>query len=113
MSEAELAKGLAAVPFVISPTGTGDAEDDRTFILPGSASLPASPTCLPFIAFRSLSSVPGRAARHGSSRRLGVGLHCGYSREEFEKAALQLCEAEFNARCRRNCQQHATALRRR
>ena len=41
-------------------------------------------------------------------RRLGVGLHCGYSREEFEKAALQLCQAEFNALCRRNCQQHAT-----
>ena len=53
------------MPFVISPTGTGDAEDD-SIILPGSASLLASPTCLPFIESRSLLSVPGRAARHGS-----------------------------------------------
>jgi hypothetical protein len=107
VSEDELAKGLAAVPFVITPTGTGDAEDDSTHFT--RLSLPSR---IPYLL--AVHRVPILVVGSGEScaarfvRRLGVGLHCGYSREEFEKAALQLCQAEFNALCRRNCQQHAT-----
>ena len=106
MSDAELAKGLAAVPFVISPTGTGDAEDDSMHLT--RLSLPSR---IPYLL--AVHRVPILVVGSGEScaarfvSRLGVGLQCGYNRQEFEKAAEQLCEPEFNARCRRNCRQHA------
>ena len=63
VSEAELAKGLAAVPFVISPTGTGDAEDDRLHLHQAQPSFPHPvPSC------RSSRSHPRRRFR-GELRR--------------------------------------------
>ena len=50
-----------------SPPPAREMPRTTALILPGSAFLPASLTCLPFIAFPSLSSVPGRAARRGLS----------------------------------------------
>ena len=90
-----------------SPPPAREMPRTTACILPDSAFLPASLTCLPFIAFPILVVGSGESCAARFVSRLGVGLQCGYNREEFEKAAEQLCEPEFNARCRRNCRQHA------
>ncbi|MGB8467280.1 MAG: hypothetical protein WCE49_20200 [Terrimicrobiaceae bacterium] len=106
LKDNELAEGLAAMPFVIAPTGTGDDEDD--FIHVTRLSLPSR---IPYllaahrIPILVIGSDESCAARFVS--RLGVGLHCGYSPEAFKEAARRLCDPDFNAFCRTNCAQHA------
>jgi hypothetical protein len=104
--ESELAKGLAAMPFVIAPIGTGDEKDDRIHIT--KLSLPSR---IPYllavhrVPILVVGSEESCAARFVS--RLGVGLHCNYSPEEFNAAAQRLSDPGFNAYCRSNCAQHA------
>ena len=106
VSEIELAEELAAMPFVIAPIGTGDDEDDSIHItklsLPSRIPYLLAVHRLPILVVGSGESC---AARFVS--RLGVGLHCGYSPEEFKQAAQRLCNPDFNACCRTNCAQHA------
>ena len=106
VSEAELAKGLATVPFAISPTGTGDAGDDRPYFtrlsLPSRIPYLLAVHRIPILVMGSEESCAARFVR-----RLGVGLSCGYNRQEFEKVAGELCDPEFNASCRRSCERHA------
>jgi hypothetical protein len=106
VSEEQLARGLAAAPFVISPTGTGDDDDDSLHLT--RLSLPSR---LPYllavhkVPILVLGSAESCAARFVT--RLGVGLRCGYSRDEFQRATKQLCDQQFNARCRENCRRYA------
>ena len=106
VSESELAKELAAMPFVIAPIGTGDEKDDRIHItrlsLPSRIPYLLAVHRVPILVVGSEESC---AARFVS--RLGVGLHCHYSPEEFKVAAQRLCDPDFNASCRANCAQHA------
>jgi hypothetical protein len=106
VSEIELAEGLAAMPFVIAPTGTGDNDDDGIHItrlsLPSRIPYLLAVHRVPILVVGSEESC---AARFVS--RLGVGLHCGYNADEFKKAAQRLCDPDFNVFCRANCAQHA------
>lgn len=105
INEEKLAERLAAYPFVVVPTGTGDEEDDRKQI-----TMLSLPTRLPFLL--AVAKIPMVVVGSPEScsarflRRFGVGLHCAYEIGAFRSALAKIGEEDFNAECRRN----ATAL---
>ncbi|HEY5705797.1 MAG TPA: hypothetical protein VIS96_09510 [Terrimicrobiaceae bacterium] len=106
VSEIKLGEGLAEMPFVIAPTGTGDGEDDSIHLtklsLPSRIPYLLAVHRVPILVVGSPESCAARFVR-----RLGVGLHCAYNPQEFEQAAQRLCDPYFNSRCRANCAHHA------
>jgi FkbM family methyltransferase len=101
VAEDELAGRLAAYPFVIVPTGTGDESDDRKQI-----TMLSLPTRLPYLL--AAAQIPILVVGSAEScsarfvRRFGVGLSCPYEAGALRAALAKLGEAEFNAECRRN-----------
>ena len=106
VSEIQLAEELAAMPFVIAPTGTGDDEDDSIHFtklsLPSRIPYLLAVHKVPILVVGSEESCAARFVN-----RLGVGLRCAYNPDEFAQAAQRLCNPDFNSRCRKNCVQHA------
>lgn len=101
VAEDELASRLAAYPFVVVPTGTGDERDDRKEI-----TMLSLPTRLPYLLAAAripmlvIGSPESCSARF--VRRFGVGLSCPYESDELGAALAKMGEAEFNAECRSN-----------
>jgi hypothetical protein len=101
VAEDELAGRLAAYPFVIVPTGTGDESDDRKQI-----TMLSLPTRLPYLL--AAAQIPILVVGSAEScsarfvRRFGVGLSCPYEAGALRAALAKMGEAEFNAECRRN-----------
>lgn len=101
VAEDELSDRLAAYPFVIVPTGTGDEADDRKQI-----TMLSLPTRLPYLLAAAQTPILVIGSPESCSarfvRRFGVGLSCPYEPHALKAAFAKMSEAEFNAECRRN-----------
>jgi FkbM family methyltransferase len=108
--EAQLASTLAAYPFVIVPTGTGDDQDDRK-----NVTVLSLPTRMPYlmVAARAPMLVVGAAGScsAGFLARFGVGLDCAYNEEAFTVAVAKMGDSDFNAECRKNAAANANIFR--
>ncbi len=100
LPDAELVEELRRTAFVVVPTGTLDAADDRRFI--AQLSLPSR---IPFVLATShapfLVVGSDRTAAARFVTELGVGIVVPYDRDAFLAAARELADPQVNAGFRR------------